>query len=239
MRYLAFAVVGLTVGCGSVLQGPDGGAGGTTGTGGSGGTGGRPCVSNGVTYPSGTGLPSTGCGGCYCYDGQIACTTIACPIDAGTCGFDTSYRYGDTGGFTAYEDVATLQPPASYTYERSSRITDPASSACAPALPPCGTLDLYDPADLMHAVADPDVQAALAMPTPPIYGRDARPVDGTIFQFLRADGRGFLAGGACGSGGPLPGACIEVPAGITRLVNALRALDEQQLADPTCAALRR
>ena len=90
----------------------------------------------------------------------------------------------------------------------------------------------------MRAIADADVQAALAVPTPPTYGRDTRPVDGTIFQFLGADGRGFLAGGACGSGGGLPGTCVEVPIGITRLVNTLRALDEQQLADPSCAALR-
>ena len=90
----------------------------------------------------------------------------------------------------------------------------------------------------MRAIGDTDVQKALAMATPPIYGRDTRPVDGSIFQFLRADGRGFLAGGACGSGGPLPAACVEVPAGITRLVNALRALDEQQLRDASCAALR-
>ena len=83
------------------------------------------------------------------------------------------------------------------------------------------------------------MQEALAAPTPPTYGRDTRAVDGTIFQFLRADGRGFLAGGACGAAtSACPAACVEVPAGITRLVNALRALDEQQLADPSCAALR-
>jgi hypothetical protein len=106
-------------------------------------------------------------------------------------------------------------------------------------MPPCGVEDLFSAADIMRAIGDTDVQHALAMATPPIYGRDARPVDGSIFQFLRADGRGFLAGGACGSGGPLPGAaCVDVPVGITRLVNALRALDEQQLRDASCAALR-
>jgi hypothetical protein len=89
----------------------------------------------------------------------------------------------------------------------------------------------------MRAIADADVQAALAMPAPPIYGRDTRPVDGSIFQFRRADGRGFLAGTACSSGSTLP-ACNDVPVGVARLVNLLRALDEQQLRDPSCAALR-
>jgi hypothetical protein len=91
----------------------------------------------------------------------------------------------------------------------------------------------------MNAIADTDVQNALAMAAPPTYGSDHRPVDGTIFQFLRADGRGFLAGGTC-STTPLPGTpCVEVPAGVARLVSALRALDAQQLLDPSCAALRR
>jgi hypothetical protein len=225
MRLLALVVVvGLAVGCGSVLKTPDGG-------------GGAPCVRNGVTYPSGTSVPSGDCNGCFCENGQIACTLIACPVDAGACVFDATYSYGNTGGLVAYEDVVTLKPPSSYTYERTSRVTDPASSSCAPAMP-CGVDDLYSASDITRAIADTDVQTALAMATPPIYGRDSRPVDGTIFQFLRADGRGFLAGGACGSGGPLPGTCVEVPAGIARLVSALRALDEQQLRDASCALLR-
>jgi hypothetical protein len=226
MRLLALVVVvGLAVGCGSVLNTPDGG-------------GGAACERNGVTYPSGTSVPSGDCNSCFCENGQIICTKTACPVDAGTCAFDATYRYGDTGGLVAYEDVATLTAPVSYRYERTSRITDPASSSCAPAMPPCGVDDLYSPGDITGAIGDTDVQKALAMATPPIYGRDTRPVDGTIFQFVREDGHGFLAGGACGSGGPLPGTCVEVPAGITRLVNALRALDEQQLKDPSCAALR-
>jgi hypothetical protein len=209
--------------------------GGTTGTAGAGGG----CVWNGVTYPPGASFPSD-CNTCHCAEnGQIGCTLIACPpVDAGSCTFDTTYRYGNTGGLVAYEDTATLKPPVSYTYERSSRITDPASSSCSPALPACGVEDLYNPADIMRAIGDPAVQAALAMPTPPIYGRDTRPVDGSIFQFLRADGRGFLAGTACGSGGGTLPTCNEVPAGVARLVNLLRALDEQQRRDPSCAALR-
>jgi hypothetical protein len=223
-------LVGLKMGCGSVLTSPDGGGGGTGGS--------APCVRNGISYPPGTSIPSGDCNSCFCQDGQIACTAVACPpIDAGACAFDTTYTYGDTGGLVAYEETTTLAPPASYTRTRSPRFTDPPDISCAPALPACGTEDLWSPSDVMRAVADADVQAALAMPTPPIYGRDTRPVDGSVFQFRRVDGRGFLAGTACGSASTLP-ACTEVPAGVSRLVNLLRALDEQQLRDPSCAALR-
>ena len=229
MRLLAIADrLGMAVGCGSTLGTPDGGAGGV------------PCVRNGVTYPPGAAVPSGDCNSCFCdANGQIALHVDRAALPTrGPARSTRRYRYGDTGGLVAYEDVATLSPPTSYAYERTSRITDPANISCAPAMPPCGLEDIYGPPDIMRAIADADVQAALAMATPPTYGRDTRPVDGTIFQFLRADGRGFLAGGACGSGGGLPGTCVEVPAGITRLVNTLRALDQQQLADPSCAALR-
>jgi hypothetical protein len=228
MRLLAIAIFGMAVGCGSTLGSPDGG-----------GAGGAPCVRDGVTYPAGAAVPSGDCNGCFCAaNGSISCTLINCPTDAGTCSFDTTYSYGETGGLVAYEDVATLAPPTSYTHERTWRLTDPPDVSCAPAMPPCGLEDRYGPSDIMRAIADPDVQAALAAPAPPTYGLDARPVDGTIFQFRRADGRGFLAGGTCDRNIGLPGPCVAVPAGITRLVNGLRALDEQQLADPSCAALR-
>jgi hypothetical protein len=239
MRLLAIAALGLVVGCGSTLGSPDGGAGGTSGSGT--GSGGATCLQNGVVYPQGAQVPSGDCNSCFCSaTGAVGCTLIACPPDGGACAFDATYQYGETGGFTAYEDVATLTPPAAYSYERTSRITTPPSSACTPALV-CGVEDVYGPSDVMRAINHPDVQAALALPTPPIYGRDYRPVDGTIFQFLRvADGRGFLAGSACdGSTGILPGTvCVDAPAAVTGLVNLLRALDEQQLRDPTCAALR-
>ncbi len=71
---------------------------------------------------------------------------------------------------------------------------------------------------------------------PPLYGRDQRPVDGSIFSFQRADGRGFLAGSPCGT--PPTASCTEIPAGVARLVADLRALDQQQLQDLTCAPLR-
>ena len=88
----------------------------------------------------------------------------------------------------------------------------------------------------MNDINDADVQAALAMSAAPLYGHDTRPVDGTVFQFLRVgDGRGLLVGMPCTTSGA---GCIDAPAGVTRLVADLRALDAQQLMDPSCAALR-
>src|SRR5687767_7509340 len=66
----------------------------------------------------------------------------------------------------------------------------------------------------------------------PLYGLDSRPVDGTVFEMRRADGRGFLVGAPCRSDVVTP--CVAIPVGIQRLVNRLRALDAQQLATPWC-----
>ena len=256
MRFFMLAGAALTVACGSVSTNQDGGGGGgssgtagtmghagtsggagTTGAAGTGGTGGVVCVVGGVSHPGGTTFPSPdGCNSCTCtLDGQLACTERACPPDAGTdCAFDTTYRYGDTGGFVAYENTVTLAPPASYVYTRHPLATTPPDISCSPALPACNSANLVDVADVMRDIADPAVQQALAAATPPLFGGDTRPVDGSVFQFLRNDGRGFLAGTPCGSAT----GCTAIPAGISKLVADLRALDTQQLKDAICAALR-
>jgi len=222
MRTLLVVALALTAGCGSVLMKPDGG-----------GT----CTYNGVTQPPGTTIPAgDGCNTCGCTaSGEVVCTRLACPIDSGqdNCAFDATYTYGDTGGFVAYIDQVTLSPPAGYRHLRTQPgIEDPPAMVCSPLLPACKTVDAIDVFDVMSDIADADVQRALALTAPPTFGRDARPVDGTIFQFLRDDGHGFLVGYDCaGSAG-----CVDAPLGVTRLVNDLRALDAQQLHDPSCAS---
>jgi hypothetical protein len=225
-------------GTGGTAGGAGGGAGGSSGTGGAGGG----CTYNGVTHAVGSTFPSSdGCNTCSCAaGGQVACTLRACPPDAGTdaaasCTLDTMIRYGQTGGNVAYENQATLAPPASYTYTRRGVRTDPIDLSCMPAFPPCNSATAVDVADIRRDLADADVQRAFAAATPPIYGRDDRPADGTLFQLLRGDGRGFLAGGACTAGAT---GCVPVPAGVARLVALLRSLDQQQLMDPSCAQLR-
>jgi hypothetical protein len=241
MRFFTLAVVAFAVACGSVSGSHDGGggSGGAAGAGGAGagGSGGVICTIGGVGHPAGTTFPSPdGCNSCTCtVDGQLACTERACPPDAGSdCAFDAVYGYGDIGGLVAWMAAVTLTPPASYIYERTSFVAGTASGSCAPALPACNATDLIDVADIMRDIADPDVQRALAAATPPTYGRDTRAVDGTVFQFLRGDGRGFLAGLPCGS----VAGCTAIPVGVAQLVADLRALDTQQLKDASCAAVR-
>jgi hypothetical protein len=237
--FLVLAAPLLLFSCGRLLSSPDGGGhgGSSAGTTGSGGTGGGTCTFGSMTYPAGTTFPDLdGCNTCTCTaGGQIACTDRACPPDAAppVCAFDATYRFGMTGGNAVYEDRATLTPPASYLHERIPRLTDPVSLSCAPPLPSCdaAAVDVYD---VTRGVADADVQKALAMAMPPVYGIDPRPYDGSIFSFQRGDGRGFLAGEAC-TGSAI--SCVAIPAGVARLVATLRALDEQQLKDASCATL--
>jgi len=225
MRILPLVVAALTAGCGSTLVAPDGGDG--------------VCRYNGVLQPPGNTFPAgDGCNTCSCTaNGEVACTLIACRVDSGLddCALDSTYYYGETGGLVAYVDQTTLSPHASYRYLRTHPgIEDPPAMVCAPFLPVCLSPDAIDVSDIVRDLRDPDVQGALALTTPPIYGRDPRAFDGTIFQFLREDGHGFLAGYACsGSAG-----CVDAPPGVSQLVDRLRDLDTQQLQDPSCASLR-
>lgn len=183
-------------------------AGGRTGSGGQSGVGGR-----------GTGGSNGGGGG----GGATSCTVPA------------RLQYGAVGGFRAYQESASLSPPAKYDYARGPvGGGDGPVITCSPALPACGDSSLIDLADVLEAIEHPDVQKALAAAAPPFYGRDTRPVDGTAFSFLRADGRGFLMGSPCRDGCPE----LAIPPGITALADLLLKLDRQQLADPSCAALR-
>ena len=207
-----------------------------------GGTGGG-CVLNGVSYPPGPVPSGDNCNTCTCTaGGQIACTARACPPDGGEpgpCILDATYTYGNTGGHTAFEDRVTLTPPAGYRYTRSAVATDPVDVSCAPPLPTCGLANAIDGVDIMRVILDADVQDALSKAVDPnmplIFGRDGRAFDAPIFRFSRG-GPAVLRRRTCPMGSAT--SCTGIPAGIARLVTQLRALDEQQLADPSCAALR-
>lgn len=151
------------------------------------------------------------------------------------CAFDATYAYGLNGGLVASTVQSMLTPPASYQHTTTFvRVADPPGPlSCTPALPACGDPARLDVSDIARDLADPDVVHALAMSAPPLYGLDSRPTDGQMFQLLRGDGRGFLAGPTCDTGEFCHG---PVPSGIVRLVADLQALDQQQLPDPSCAA---
>jgi hypothetical protein len=152
-----------------------------------------------------------------------------------TCALDTSYTFGNNGGLVAFQDESTLSPPGSY--ERARRVPEADGSqvtaSCAPALPACNDDTRIDIGDILRDIANADVQTALAATSPPIYGLDTRPGDGSIFGFSRADGRGFFAGAECDGGSFCHGL---VPAGVSQLEADLKSLDLQELADPACAA---
>jgi hypothetical protein len=237
-----------TIGSGGIPgSGGAGGQGGTAGQGGkggkagggNGGAGGGSCIYNGVTYGPGSSFPAAdGCNTCTCVPReQLACTLRVCTDGgAAVCMLDANYRYGQIDGHVAYSDQSTLTAPRGYKRARTpSGATEPTAS-CSPALPSCEAANLVDVADIMRDIADPEVQAALAATEPPLYGYDTRPSDGTIFSFKRGDGHGFLMSDTnCPLG---PGTCKGTLPGIMRLVTTLRALDQQQLKDDTCQALR-
>ncbi len=164
------------------------------------------------------------------------------PSDSGDaptadCDLPALYTFGYNGGDVAFTDESTLTPPASYrrTREHLGVPEPPPPLSCMPALPACGDTGQIDVSDIVRDFADPDVVQAMAMVTPPLYGLDQRPVDGAMFQILRDDGHGFLAGSSCDTGAFCHG---PVPTGIARLVADLKALDQQQLGDPSCASLQ-
>jgi hypothetical protein len=156
------------------------------------------------------------------------------PPDGGaTCALPARYVYGNKGGFVAYQDEVVLGPTL-YRYSRVSNSPNASPVACEPPLPACNTADAIDLADIKQDLAAADVQAALQMASPPLYGRDTRPADGSVFALTASTGGGFLVGAPCLD---TQSSCLGIPGGIARLVADLRALDQQQLKDPACSGL--
>jgi hypothetical protein len=154
------------------------------------------------------------------------------------CDFSTSYEYGDIGGLRAFVERTILEPGNKYTHLRRGTVLGPPLISCSPPLPSCGALDIITAYDIeVHDLGDPDVLAALAQPTPPLFGRDTRPVDGVVFEFVRKDGRGFLVGSAC-PGNSGQGNCRDIPRGIAQITARLRELDRQQLRANECRGFR-
>jgi hypothetical protein len=156
------------------------------------------------------------------------------PDAAQVCDFAARYEYGEIGGLRALVNRSQLAPGNMYSYSRTTFGAGGATRTCSPPMPTCGALDVITAYDIeVHDLARDDVQAALAEPTPPLFGQDDRPVDGVVFEFKRADGRGFLVGGACVRAGP----CRPIPAGISQVRQRLLDLDRQQLTAPECQGL--
>ena len=222
MRGLSWALSGLLVaaaGCGSVTATPDGGGGvgGATGMAGTGGTTGTGGGASAGTTGTGGGGGAGGTGG-----------------GTGTCAFAAKYTLIDGGGLAATRDTETLTPPNLFHMERETFLTQDAGRlSCDPPMPDCNDPVRVDVWDVEAAISHPDVQATLALATPPTFGNMAI-ADGPNFYFMRADGRGFNAGLNCTT----PSAtCKPIPPGVGALVELLRALIRQQRMHPSCNAI--
>jgi hypothetical protein len=211
---------------------------------GPGDTTGDGCEYGGKLMPVGSSFTcADGCNTCTCTaPGSIRTTDAVC-ADGGTpsmCGLDSVYEYGTLGGRVVYRDEVTLAPsvasPTTTATYLLTRSDDKASSvlSCAPPFPTCGSATALDVSDIMIDILDPVVQKSLSPKgTTLLLGLDTRPIDGPIFSFMRGDGYGFLIGAPCnGAAG-----CNEIPPAVAKLVADLRALDQQQLQSPACAAL--
>jgi hypothetical protein len=222
------------VACTLLACAPDGGAAGTSGGAGTTGAAG----SAGTAGTGGTGGVKTDASA----DGADGSTSDAGAqdakndvADAGGCTLPGTYTFGSTGGLVAFSDEATISPPDHYHHVRTRyRVDGSPTAECSPSFPACGAKDVITVLDITRDLADPDVQAAFAKASTPVYGLDQRPVDGPIYSVTRADGRGFLVGAPCA----VSTNCTEIPAGVKTLADHLKQLDSQQLAKTECASVK-
>lgn len=205
------------------------------------------CVYAGKTVASGSSFPSTdGCNTCSCAAGRVACTLKACPPpapapDAGrpndasptACLLSAPYDFGAIGGLRVAVDRSFLTPPLGYRHTRTPVRGDAPELSCAPPLPACGADGVTVMTIERLVTENADVKAALAAAKPPLFGRDSRPVDGTVLEFKRGDGHGLLVGDACNT---TSSSCQPIPPGVAELAKILNALDKQQLATRDCKA---
>jgi hypothetical protein len=131
-----------------------------------------------------------------------------------------------------------LSPPNDLAFIRTW-MTDaaPASRSCSPALPACSDPNKVDVDDLMTDLIDPDVQAAFAMPAPALFGSDARPADGAVYQIARSIGGVIQVGGNCPTSGSA--GCRPIPAGVAQLAADLRNLIERATTASVCDNITR
>lgn len=169
------------------------------------------------------GAPGANCANERCTQSGWVCPDAGADAttDAGACTFSTTYSFSEDGGHLAYSDLSTLEAPNFFRVIRSvPGAIDPLG--CFHRVP-CASASEVTVAAIEAAVANGDVQAALAKPPGMLYGTDTRPVDGSVFFFGRDDGKGFIVGSGA-----------AVPAGLSALATLLHAAYTQAIAAPDC-----
>ena len=137
---------------------------------------------------------------------------------------------GLTGGTLVQSSVSTCR---TYAHEMQSS-TNP--KKCTTTLGACSATTVGI-ADVERALADPDVQAAIASNVE-LYGSDPRGCDGAVFE-IQIGARTIDIGGDCSlpnGCGPSQTKCVPVPQGLAKLQDLLALLDHQELARPACSA---
>ncbi|KYF58748.1 hypothetical protein BE04_14270 [Sorangium cellulosum] len=170
--------------------------------------------------PGDGGSSSSGSGGSSSdgSGGSDGCGCVADPI-----------RWGYFGGFTPNAETSALSPCRFFSFERRAIRGDRLLMTCSQELEACE--EGVSAGDVASALGHPDVVAALAA-APVLYGRDARPVDGSLFR-IQVDGAVVDVGYECGEAPD----CVPIPDGVAALADALRTLTQEQLARQTCGAV--
>lgn len=111
----------------------------------------------------------------------------------------------------------------------------PPDEVCTDDVAACGAKGLVTTERLSDGLNQADVKDALekakTSDTPPLYGFDMRPTDGSVLQ-VTVDGVTFLVGSDCGDE---PG-CTPIPQGLAYLGVALNGIEDDVRGEAACAA---
>lgn len=200
---------------GSTGAGGRAAGGSATASGGDSGLGGAAPATGGTESTGGT----VGSGGSATGSGGGSSTDCGCVDDAIDWHLD--------GGLVGYLEEHELADCNTFSYIASPVLTDPATETCSRALDSCE--GFVSPAEVQVAVDNAEVQAALSE-APVLYGVDNRPVDGQVFVFE-------IAGARVEVGDPCTECENPIPEGVSELVDLLKRLATEQLAEPPCDEL--
>lgn len=139
------------------------------------------------------------------------------------------YRFYAEGPALRFDDRITLSSPRRFRFERRvPGVTTPL--VCETSIPLCGAVDAVDVDELVAALADPSVAAALRAPET-LYGCDARLSGGNVLVIERLGNRAVV-GDVCRV--CMTAGCVPAPLSLQRLTDVLVALRDQELLRPVC-----
>lgn len=167
---------------------------------------------------------SDNCNTCTCdLTGRLTCTANFCPLPtaADSCSLPVGLGFDPSYGNASVDYHFTLVPPAGFggtRWESSPNPSAPAAiSNCSPTLPACGMPGVVSISTIVQDLTDPEVQAALSVPTREMYGVGA-------LWSIGGYGRmgSITVGSPCPS--PVTNSCKPIPVGLQRLADDLKSL---------------